>query len=261
MVDFDAFLEVLKTASYQWLPLAVVLYIISKSIAALRINELYKTIDLKLDNWYNLRLYYVGMFYNHFLPSSIGGDAYKVYLLKEKFKDNPLTKLVGVTLYDRINGLAMLLFLALIFVCFLSIDLPFTWLYILLYAGIVLLFPCFWLFTKLLFSYALKKFAKVSLLSIGVQLVQVVCAFVLLKAFGVTEHYMDYLSLFLVSSVATIIPLTIGGFGAREMVFIYGAQYLPIQEEVAVAVAMSFFGVSLISSFIVGLPYLFTIDR
>lgn len=214
-----------------------------------------------LSQWYNMRLYFVGMFYNHFLPSSIGGDAYKVYLLKERFEANKLSKIVTITLYDRINGLAMLLFLALIFICFINITIHIPYFYILVTAAIIGLIPCFYIFTKLLFNYVLPKFSTVTLLSLGVQLVQVLCAFVLLKAFGIAEHYMDYLSLFLVSSVATVIPLTIGGFGAREMVFIYGAQYLPINQEIAVAVAMSFFGVSLLSSFIVGLPYLFTIDK
>jgi len=51
--------------------------------------------------------YYIGMFYNLFLPGSVGGDAYKVFLLHEQGvgRTKPL---ILATLLDRLSGLAML---------------------------------------------------------------------------------------------------------------------------------------------------------
>lgn len=55
---------------------------ISKIISSIRLNRYFKDINLSLSQTYNLKLYYLGMFYNLFLPGGIGGDGYKIYIIK-----------------------------------------------------------------------------------------------------------------------------------------------------------------------------------
>jgi uncharacterized membrane protein YbhN (UPF0104 family) len=71
---------------------------------------------------------------------------------------------------------------------------------------------------------------------------------------------MDYLSLFMASSVVAVLPITIGGIGARELVFILGHQWLPVDQEKAVAFSFLFFLVTAFSS-LSGLIFIPTIDR
>jgi uncharacterized membrane protein YbhN (UPF0104 family) len=93
-----------------------------------------------------------------------------------------------------------------------------------------------------------------------VQLGQVICAVFILKALHIDLFYWDYLTLFMLSSVAAIIPLTIGGIGSREMVFLFGAQFLQIDKTAAVAFALLFFMVSAASS-LIGLFFITGIEK
>jgi uncharacterized membrane protein YbhN (UPF0104 family) len=72
--------------------------------------------------------------------------------------------------------------------------------------------------------------------------------FTLLMGMGIAENYLAYLLVFLASSVATIIPITIGGLGLRELVFLYGARYLGLDADISVAVSLLFFLITLVSS-------------
>ncbi len=65
----------------------------------------------------------------------------------------------------------------------------------------------------------------------------------------VDDLYIEYLTLFLLSSIVAVLPFTIGGVGARELVFIFGANYLMIDKNTAVAFSILFFMITAVSSF------------
>jgi hypothetical protein len=46
-------------------------------------------------------------------------------------------------------------------------------------------------------------------------------------ALGVDQDLGVYWFIFLLSGIAFIVPVTVGGVGSRELVFLYGAQMLP----------------------------------
>ena len=101
----------------------------------------------------------------------------------------------------------------------------------------------------MLFKKFMAAFMISNVLSLGVQLAQLLCAYLVLKALMVDSLYMEYLTLFLLSSVVAVIPFTIGGVGARELVFIFGANYLLIDKNTAVAFSILFFIITAFSSF------------
>ena len=84
-LDLPALARTLRHARPGWLVVAVALFVASKLIASVRLNRFFQAIDLNISESYNLRLYWLGMFYNLFLPGGIGGDGYKVYLLGRQF--------------------------------------------------------------------------------------------------------------------------------------------------------------------------------
>jgi len=70
-----------------WYLLASLLFSnISKVFNAVRLSRFFKAVGLELSWVYNLKLYYLGMFYNLFLPGGIGGDGYKIFVLKKTMK-------------------------------------------------------------------------------------------------------------------------------------------------------------------------------
>jgi len=247
-IDLAETKRILLTANLFWLFLALIIFNLSKWISAVRLNLFFRRIGLNLAFKYNLILYYVGMFYNLFLPGGIGGDGYKVYLLNKKF-GTPVKSLIGATLLDRINGMVALIFLAILL--FLFVDFNYggiSWSYYLL-GLMIITYPVFYLFVRLFFRRFSQSFLKPNVASFGVQVSQLICAMLILWSLDIHTLYIEYLVLFLLSSIVAVLPFTIGGIGARELVFIFGANYLLIDKNTAVAFSLLFFILTAISSF------------
>ncbi|WP_250161374.1 lysylphosphatidylglycerol synthase transmembrane domain-containing protein [Algoriphagus algorifonticola] len=248
--------EILKTIQWIWLIPAVILFVLSKVATAIRLNQYFKNISLQLSEWKNWKLYLIGMFYNLFLPGGIGGDGYKVYLLNKHFK-LPVKKLLQAALLDRLGGLVAIVFL--LFGLFLIVEVELDFLEselwnALMVAGLILTVPGFWLVQKLFFKDFLPSFWPANLWSFAGQIAQLICAWFILMALGIDEKILAYQLIFLLSSIVAVLPLTIGGVGARELVFVYAHQYAGIEETAAVAFSLIFFlitaGVSLVGAFV-----------
>jgi len=238
-----------KGASPFWLLAALVSFNFSKILSAFRLNTFFKDTGLHLAELYNLKIYYIGMFYNLFLPGGIGGDGYKVYLLNKHY-NHPVKPLIQASLMDRFSGLIALIFLAICFAFFPAIYPTFeewkiAWL---LWIGLVCLLPIWYLSIKFIFPVFYNSLNQSNLQSLGVQGFQVVCALFILISLGVQSLFPAYLLLFLISSVVAVLPFTIGGVGARELVFVLGHSYLGIDQNTAVAFSLLFFVITAISS-------------
>lgn len=247
-IDLTQTKEIIIHARIGWLILALILFNISKIISSFRLNQFFRCIGLVLPGLYNLKLYYVGMFYNLFLPGGIGGDGYKVYLLK-KSSNKKVKDLISATLLDRISGLMALVFLTLVLALFVNLSFIGSWINWAIMGAIIIAYPVYYLIFRLLFKKFINAFTISNIFSLGVQLAQLLCAFFILKALTVSDLYIEYMTLFLLSSVVAVLPFTIGGIGARELVFIFGADYLFIDKNTAVAFSILFFVITAVSSF------------
>src|SRR5690606_19345065 len=96
----DAFSE----SNPAFLFLALITFVLSQIISASRLNTFFKGIGLKISEVYNFKVYLLGMFYNLFLPGGIGGDGYKIFLLRKKFKVRGRI-LFQAIFFDRLSGL------------------------------------------------------------------------------------------------------------------------------------------------------------
>ncbi len=255
-VDIRKLSEALAEADPFWLFGALVLFNLSKIASALRLNLYFDAIGLKLTQSYNLILYYVGMFYNLFLPGGIGGDGYKVYLLNKHFKTG-IKLLLQAVLLDRLSGLAGLVIYALLLFAvssYASISDLFSPLAIVLAASVI---PLSYLATRLFFRSFLSVFGSTMLWGLGVQFLQLICAWMILKSLGIEDMTIEYLTLFLVSSVVAVLPLTIGGVGIRELTFLYGLEFLGVEPSLGVTFSFLFFAITALSS----LTGLFLLNR
>ncbi len=213
---------------------------------AIRLNAYFANIHISLSFWENWRLYLIGMFYNLFLPGGIGGDGYKVYLLNNQFK-TPVKELLKASLLDRLGGLIAIL--ALLFGILLLIELPLPfgehWVTDAVFSvGLIGILPGFWVLQKFLFSNFLPSFWQGIFWSLVGQLAQMASVVCLLLALGVQDKFLAYQAVFLLSSIVAVLPLTIGGVGARELVVVYAHAYAGIQETVAFAFSLLFFLIS-----------------
>ena len=244
-VYFSEVVLVLRKSDPVDLVLALVLFILSKVISAYRLNLYFHKLGVYLTQKSNLKLYALGMFYNLFLPGGIGGDAYKGYLIKKKFGVKT-KKVVSVLLLDRLSGLLLLFVYACLLATFLSNeDLERYKPYILIAAllGVV----SFWLVHRQFFRDMLSVFWRSFFHSTLVQLAQLASAYFILKALGIEMAIVAYLFIFLLSSIVSVLPLTIGGIGSREVTFFYGATLLGLDQNTSVGISMIFF---LITAFV-----------
>jgi len=187
------------------------------------------------------------MFYNLFLPGGVGGDGYKIYLLK-KSHNIKVSTLITATLLDRLSGLIPLLFFAGLL--FISSDFyhKYIWLDWIAIIGTTTIFPIFYLINLWFFKGYIEIFFQTTLVGSGVQLLQLISAFFIVYAIGYNSDMLIFLTLFLISSVMAVLPISIGGVGVRELTFLYGLTLLEIDADGGVAFSLLFFLISALSS-------------
>jgi uncharacterized membrane protein YbhN (UPF0104 family) len=245
--DLPKLFGIIRNANPWYLLLSLLFFNISKLFNALRLNRFFKAIGIELSAMYNLKLYYLGMFYNLFLPGGIGGDGYKIYILQKNHGIKTINVFHAV-LWDRICGIVALVFLSLLlllpstFALKLPQLLPYAWLLI----GAI--YPLALLLNNFFYKQFIKVFAITALESMLVQVSQVISAFFILQAISLHSNHIDYLAIFLMSTVATIVPITIGGAGAREITFYYLLNFINLETSTGVALSLIFFAISAVSS-------------
>jgi uncharacterized membrane protein YbhN (UPF0104 family) len=251
-VDLRQIGEVLSNSQWLWFVPAILLVAGSKILAAFRLNVFFKAIGLQLSERMNLQLYWVGMYYNLFLPGGIGGDAYKIFLLRQQGQGN-IRDLVLATLSDRAIGLLALFIMALGMTPWLDTGLWWqTW----LPWGIPLLIGFAWIALRIIKRSFLPVFWSTLGWSVGVQGLQVIAVICLLVMIGQSGSWLGFLFLFLLSSVLTALPISYGGAGAREIAFYFGATHLGLPEAPAVSISLLFYLCSLFVS-LSGMRYSF----
>jgi len=243
-LDIPQLKQRVAAADPGWVLLALGAYVLSKVMSAFRLMSYFRGNGIGITRLQNLRLYFMGMFYNLFLPGGIGGDAYKVWLL-HRDQQVPVAKSVQAILLDRINGLLALAALGFLFAW---LAFPGTTFRHLLLLGLAATVPATYLMHRFLGKQFLPDTFRSTVISAGVQLMQVACAWFLLRSLPILDDTLVYLTVFLVSSLVSVLPISVGGVGLRELVFITAASYSPISRESSVAFSLMFFAVTALSS-------------
>jgi len=243
-------------ANYWWMLAGVVFYFASMVASSWRLLSFFKSINLRLDPMFNFRLYLLGIFYNFLLPGGIGGDGYKIYLLNKTYK-LPAKKVFLALLFDRLSGLWAI---GLIIVC-LKIFIPQIPIHIAIPAGIFLVFTIvYYVIIKKFFKEFGKHFFKGHAKAVLVQAFQVLTIIMILLGQDFSGKFAPYLLAFLVSAIAAVVPVTIGGAGARELVFQKSADFFHINAGLGIYISISFYLISLLVA-LTGIYYLLRPDK
>ncbi|MEY8780753.1 lysylphosphatidylglycerol synthase transmembrane domain-containing protein [Allomuricauda sp. XS_ASV26] len=245
-IELKDIVQTLKKSEPLYLFLALLFFVLSKIISAFRTNLYFHQMGAKVSQLSNLKLYLLGMFYNLFLPGGIGGDAYKGYVIQKVYQPGT-KKVVSSLLLDRLSGM-LLLFIYACVLALLSKNEFFQSFFWLIVAAIPLSVVAFWFVNKIFFTSTLPVFWKSVSFSALVQLAQLVCVLFVLKSLSVDTDFIEYLFVFLVSSIVSVIPLTIGGIGSREVTFLYGAKWLGLDESTSIGISFTFFLITALTS-------------
>lgn len=288
MINWQKMFEITRKASFSyliWAFLAIQLTVLSSvwkwKLLITNENGRENVSLLKLG-----RFYYIGLFFNNFLPGSVGGDVVRVYYLG---RVTGLSKAAASVAFERLTSGIALVAIALFSSFFLKTSKTVT-LAVLLVAGIVILLG---LLVYLLikkgpkakmpnsdevintkfkglntvkkgFAQILQTIANyrrkglfwwgmVSVLSI---LFQVGLAWInqlLFLALGIHIPWLALLMIITLISVITMLPVSVNGIGVREGSYVFFFQQLGVPSEMAVAVSLLFFFLVSVSSLAGGL--------
>ena len=242
--------EVMLHPRWGWLLASLAVYAVSAFGGALQWSWILKAAGIEAPGREIRRLYFIGLFFNNFLPANIGGDAYKIVDLGRK--ENRAMGVFCSTLLDRIIGLTALTTLAVVFLLvavFANIVLPpSALLLIAVTVGLVAILALLlsrrlgaWLpgvFQRMglpqvarwlenvtaelaLFRPKVRWLNGIFLFSLGVQFLRMLTHLLVAFGLGLTlsvEQMIQLLVLVPMLALSLTLPITINGIGLRESV-------------------------------------------
>ncbi len=274
--DFDATITILTGADIMFVILALFVLVAEQFIATTRWLIVLNWLKINISYSSTLRFLWIGAFFNQALPSSIGGDALRGYFLCKHKNCSIGAATVGVLL-DRvvamfsltlliastlplwfklvtdpiINGSVIIVIIGLFVSIGIGITLDFMpnkWTHWKIVQGIVTLSQNS---RKIIFSYyGLVLIA----LSLSIQLSFVFAVWILAHSMGLDVNFVDVLLIIPITNLITVLPISIAGWGVREVVIITGLGFLGVSPEAALALSI-FYGLLILVSAIPGAIY------
>ncbi len=240
-VDVRELAATLNAVRWPYVLAATLVMIFGTALRGLRWQVLLEALDIRVPLRTLVHLYFVGAFFNMFLPSGFGGDAVKMAKLAQETGQAPES--IGTTLVERATGLWVLFLMALIALPFSRHLLPAAWtlpILALTLGGVVGGFVVMgtpllpWLGGKIhlpaqdkleRFYRSVAQLGYPALLkACGVSLVfdLLLILFTWLLAEGVDVHQPlgVYLLFTPIISFSLALPISIGGLGVREQTFV-----------------------------------------
>lgn len=224
-----------------------------------------------------LGFYFVGMYFNLFLPTSLGGDVLKVHFLsrEEGRRFFAAYSVVG----DRLFGLIAMLLLGAVAVQLKPDLLPGHFVTILSLGGVFIVcgligLPFFYRVLKSVWPRISQQLTGLLVLwqkprMLGVVLCLSFClqalgmgAVALLGVgIGIEIPLAFYFASLPLVTIATLIPISFSGIGVREGAFVYFLGLKGIQPEPALCLGLLFFSVQVAISLLGGLAYALGLHR
>ena len=224
--------------------LAFVFYFMALIVACWRNLTFLKNIGLNLDFGFSFRLYLLGTFYNISLPGGIGGDGYKIYILRKKYK-LPTKRIFLAMLFDRLSGLWAVGLIAVSLIIFIpKIEIPYIWPLTALIAGTGI----YYLIMQLYFKDYARQFLYTHMKAVLIQSLQVITVIAILLSQNFNDKFSPYLFSFLVATVAANVPISLGGVGVREYVMTHASRFFGMDPNLAVFISVTFFIISTLSA-------------
>lgn len=256
----------------QWWLAAVGLLIALQMVSAVRWRSLAGTLGVARPLRQMMGFYFIGMYFNLLLPTSVGGDVVRAWYLNHE-PGQRMRAFVSIFL-DRLSGLWVLMALACLGVLLSPLSLA-EWVrgsvWFCAGSGVLAtaLLPVLirhrkWVPWK--FGHALEALATVPspwvlvgpiLLSIIVQAGNVAIVWLIGLALDAPVPASSYWIVVPLVTLLTMLPVSINGMGVREGAMVLLLAPLAVTQETAITLAFLWFTVQLAVSLLGGLVYLF----
>ncbi len=275
----SALIEVARGADWRLYGLAAGLALVGIVIRALRWQALLNAVGARVPFRRTLYLYFVGAFFNTFLPTGFGGDVVRVLEIGPGATSQ---QAAGTALVDRLTGFIMLFALALVSLPF-SYRLlpPGTAVVIALVAAGVLLASALlfegrllrrltgWLPRSLSLAgdawmgktYAVitacgrKGVAAALLYSLWFNLQLIVESVLVARALGIEVSPWVFFMYVPIATAALLVPISISGFGVREGIYVTLFGQVGVAAPLAVALSLATYSLDFFAGLVGGVIY------
>ena len=284
-INIGSLIDTLKMLNYWYIPLILLLFFLNYLISSIRWKSLliFENTE-KITVKYLTALYFIGAFFNNFMPTSIGGDVYKIYRLGKKINSN--TNAFTATFMERFTGMV-----ALVIISYLGLVKTFDfWLNIASkyvptskYLEIelkVLLYFGFWICAILFFSLLkilgkkVKKIREVQeslflyrnrkkelviafVSSFIVQLMAILSQYFVFKALGVNLEFGYAFFIFPVIILASFFIPSLNGIGVQDALYIQFFEIVGVSSPIALSASIVYHLFRLFVSLVGGAIYAF----
>jgi glycosyltransferase 2 family protein len=282
--EYDLFgiLPRLLERGQDWLAVGLGILIAQIAVAAVRWHSILRSLRLPMPLGAVVRIFYAMAFLNSFLPAGLGGDTLRVWLLRR----NPhgIVTALNSVLIDRLVVVLALLLAAVAVqpLLWLQVGNPFLLVAIvgsalsMMAAICVVLFlvprihwPIFGRLLPMLHaaSQDLRRvfldvtgLSKAMLAAFASNLLLVAAAFALAYGAGIDIGVVSWLVVMSVVLLVSALPISVGGWGTRELAMVYMLGLFAVPPDLAAAVSIQFGLCSTIAS-LVGAAVWATLDQ
>lgn len=272
-VNLEQLWQVVRQARWVYLLAAMVLMIAGTALRAVRWQVLLQALDIEVPLRRLVHLYFVGTFFNIFLPTGLGGDAVKMAELARSTGRVP--EAIGTTLVDRATGLWVLFVLALLALPFSHTLLPDGWLPMIalgtvggvLGGWVVMGTPLIpWLggkvrlpgqeklerFYRSVSQLGYRALGKACLVSLIFDLLLIVFNVLIAHGIGVDQPAGIFLLFTPLISFSLALPISVGGLGVREQTYVLLFGSLGVSDAAATAMSLANYALTSLAVGLIG---------
>jgi glycosyltransferase 2 family protein len=274
--DTDAMTRVLASADPVDVLVVIAVYLMGQALTAWRWRLIAARVGFGESMGEFLRYYYVGMFFNLFGPSTLGGDVVRALYLGAPAGRRAVA--LHTVFFDRLSGLVMLVFVAVAaIVLFGRFGLPLPMIGLVVATGAAMgigwfLVPTlsrrflsadgrmnrlverdlepFWRDRRLLL--------RTAAISVGFHIVQASSLILLGSAVSMHVDWRYYFIFHPLVTVLSALPVSVAGLGIREAGYVWFLRRQGVAIDTATAFGLLWFVVLLAASLIGGLVYLWS---
>ena len=278
-IDTKSLFNNIVLLNWKYVPLIISLVILNYVISSVRWK--YLLIHKNNENAslrYLISLYFTGSFFNNFMPTSVGGDVYKIYKLGKKIGSN--SDAFTATFMERFTGLISLVFISMIgFIGVVVRYNSFVGNDMYKIAGVSGMFLLVFVFSFLLFLKTINilrpKFKRISqvydslyiykdrkdvlgvaiISSFIVQFLAIFSQYFIFVALGKNLDIFRTMFIFPVITLATFFIPSLNGIGVQDFLYKFSNNFLFITEPVAIAGSILYHLFRLFVSLIGGILY------
>lgn len=274
-IDFHEIIKSLINTNHTVLIIGVVIYLLAQFINAYKWKLIANNAGFSNKLREYTDYYFVGLFFNLFLPTTVGGDISKAYYLSKHDLQNRKAPAIYSVLAERYSGVVIIVWVGTI-ALFMPIGSPVPAIFKILMSMLSILifivtpaFPSFWMQ-----YFKRKKWVRTMLRDIRAYwsnprlVVKVIywstmyhmlvlgIHMLLGNAMGINIPVGYYIMAYSMAAMAGFLPVAFNGIGPREWAYVYFLSFAGVKESDALIFSVFWFGIMLFSSLFGAIFYL-----